>query len=179
MSAVIKHGTPGPEAPLHDVAAGNLDGLPRPILVAAFSEKEFDEFCEVFGLGVGALRAVPSYRWWSWSISKVVVHTPNAHRDPETLKFLNYWIYDRDGYVCQVDHRRVKNLRSDFSDRIVKIDVPARWSEPVRGSRPVPLLPIACAIALVIALLLGEWFAVGCFVMAGLLWLYDWNAKID
>lgn len=99
-------GTP-PECALRDVANGDFRGMSLPLLVAAASSSQFEEFIWREALICCEVRRFrdPLFHG-NHPENKILLLLPGCHADPRTSAAVDWWVNHEDRYTVQLTSPR-------------------------------------------------------------------------
>lgn len=99
-------GTP-PEADLRAVANHDFSRLAPPLLIAAATRAQFDEFVWRQALVCSEVRRFREMRHHRrHPEGKILILLPGYHRDFQTAAAVDWWVNDQDRYTVQLDAPR-------------------------------------------------------------------------
>jgi hypothetical protein len=92
-----------PEADLTTVASGDLAGLSMPILVAAATWEQFDEFVWEQALFCSEVRRYRHLGDMGLDEGKILLLLPGYEHDEQTADAVDLWVNHEDRYTAQLD----------------------------------------------------------------------------
>lgn len=120
-----------PEAPLLEIASGNFANMSAPILIAAATLEQFEEFVFSNGLCCSECRRFRGYkRFEQCAPNKVLILLPFFYDDPETDDAVEDWV-DAERYTCHMDEPIPLIVRSVYFWMFVLIVIAATWAAAI------------------------------------------------
>ena len=117
-----------PEAPLAEIASGNLSAMSSPILIAAATLEQFEEFVFSNGLSCVECRRFRNYsRHQACRPDKVLILLPFFYDDPETDAAVDEWV-EADRYTVRMDEPMPLIVRSVYFWMFVLIVIALTWA---------------------------------------------------
>lgn len=114
-----------PEAPFAAVVRGDFSGLSTPILVAAYSEKQFEQFVYQNGLLCSEVRRFQGYqaRLTEWPENKVLLLLPGWSQCSRAAEAVLHWVNVQDRHTCQLTGPKphIYGSKSKARPRLLKI----------------------------------------------------------
>lgn len=94
-----------PEAPLHRVAQGDYRHMRQPLLIAAETPDQFQEFAWQQGLLTAELRRFEGSprKFADCPRDKILILLPGWEDHPPTFALVQWWVNDQDRYTVQLD----------------------------------------------------------------------------
>jgi hypothetical protein len=115
------------EADLNDVAKGDFSQLSAPILVAAATLEQFDEFVFSNGLSCSEVRRFRSYhRERTQPAGKILIQLPFYYDDPNTAEAVEQWVND-ERWTVHVDEPLPMIMRPAWFWYFVLIVIAIIW----------------------------------------------------
>lgn len=96
-----------PETSMLEVADGDFSGLSQPLLVAAGTRKQFEDFMWENALVCSECRRVSNYmRPMDFPENKIMILLPGCETHLETAGVVERWVDQEDRYTVQLDYPR-------------------------------------------------------------------------
>jgi hypothetical protein len=116
-----------PEADLNNVARGDFSGMQSPILIAAATLEQFDEFVFSNGLTCSQVRRFRDYRDHQTApVGKILIKLPFYYDDDATAAAVEKWVND-ERWTVQLDEPFPMILRPSWFWYFVLIVIAIIW----------------------------------------------------